>query len=84
MMKITTNKIKCKKCGDIIESIHVHDFKYCKCGAVAVDGGKAYLRRLGNRADWEEMSDYVTEEEEFKRRPFFNFSAGTYLYLSQD
>lgn len=63
MMKITTNKIKCKKCGDIIESIHVHDFKYCKCGEVAVDGGKAYLRRLGNRADWEEMSDYVTEEE---------------------
>ena len=62
-MKITTNKIKCKKCGDIIESIHVHDFKYCKCGEVAVDGGKAYLRRLGNRADWEEMSDYVTEEE---------------------
>lgn len=62
MMKITTNKIKCKKCGDIIESIHVHDFKYCKCGAVAVDGGKAYLRRIGNRADWEEMSDYVTEE----------------------
>jgi len=25
--RIKTNKIKCKKCGDIIESTSVHDFK---------------------------------------------------------
>ena len=35
MKKIITNKIKCKKCGDVIESTHRHDFKLCKCGAVA-------------------------------------------------
>ena len=34
----------------------VHDFKFCKCSAVAVDGGHDYLRRCGNREDWEEMS----------------------------
>ena len=34
----------------------VHDFKFCKCGAVAVDEGHDYLRRCGNREDWEEMS----------------------------
>ena len=45
--KIKTNKIKCKKCGDIIESTSVHDFKWCSCGTVAVDGGHEYLRRLG-------------------------------------
>lgn len=38
--KIYGNKIQCKKCGDIIESKTVHDMKWCKCGAVAVDGGQ--------------------------------------------
>ena len=43
--KIKNNKIKCKKCGDIIESTSVHQFKWCSCGTVAVDGGHEYLRR---------------------------------------
>jgi len=34
---IKVNKIKCRKCGDIIESTSVHDFKFCSCGACAVD-----------------------------------------------
>lgn len=57
MCKIIINKIKCKKCGDTIESISVHDFKFCKCGDVAVDGGHDYLRKSGNREDWEELSE---------------------------
>ena len=57
MYKIIINKIKCNKCGEIIESASVHDFKFCKCGAVAVDGGRNYLRRCGNRDDWEEHSE---------------------------
>ena len=44
-MEIVKNSIKCKKCGDEIESKTVHDFRFCKCGAVAVDGGHDYLRR---------------------------------------
>ena len=59
---IIINKIKCKKCGEIIESRHRHDFKFCKCGAVAVDGGKDYLRRLGNQEDYEELSIIKIEE----------------------
>ena len=54
--KIKTNKIKCKKCGDIIESTSVHDFKLCSCGTVAVDGGHEYLRRLGIEEDFEDLS----------------------------
>ena len=46
--KIQTNKIKCKKCGDIIESKSTNDYKRCSCGAVAVDGGRDYLKRIGN------------------------------------
>jgi len=57
MNKIIINKIKCKKCGDIIELTYRHDFKFCKCGAVAVDGGKDYLRRLGNPEDIEDLSE---------------------------
>ena len=47
----TENKFMCNKCGDIIESTSVHDFKFCKCGTVAVDGGHDYLRRCGNYVD---------------------------------
>ncbi len=43
--RIIINKIMCKKCGDIIESTYTHDYKTCKCGSVAVDGGHSYLRR---------------------------------------
>ena len=56
MEKILENKIKCKKCSEVIESTDRHDFIFCKCGAVAVDGGKDYLRRCGDRNDWEELS----------------------------
>jgi len=56
---IKSNKIKCKKCKDIIESKHRHDFVYCKCGSIAVDGGLDYLRRVGNPNDILEMSEEI-------------------------
>ena len=46
--EIISNKIKCKKCGDVIESKNTNDYKRCSCGAIAVDGGKDYLKRIGN------------------------------------
>lgn len=57
MSKIVRNVIKCKLCGDIIESKSVHDFVTCSCGAVSVDGGHNYLRRCGNRDDYEDLSE---------------------------
>lgn len=54
--EIIINKIKCKKCGDIIESKTVNNLKRCSCGVVAVDGGKDYLKRIGNKEDYEELS----------------------------
>ena len=41
-------KIKCLKCNDIIESLSVHDFKYCKSGACSIDGGNEYTRVGGD------------------------------------
>ena len=61
--KIRTNKIKCKKCGDIIESTSVHDFKWCSCGAVAVDGGHEYLRRCFDGNSPEECYEDLSVEE---------------------
>ncbi len=54
--EIISNKIKCKKCGDIIESKSTNDFQRCSCGAVAVDGGKNYLKRVGNEENYTELS----------------------------
>ena len=61
--KIISNKIKCKKCGEVIESTYTHDFKYCKCKVVAVDGGHDYLRRLGNHDDYIELSEYSNKSK---------------------
>jgi len=53
---ILQNQVRCKKCGDEPYSAHRHDYKSCKCGAVAVDGGMEYLRRVGDVENMEEMS----------------------------
>lgn len=63
MYKIIHNRCRCAKCGDIIESTHVHDFKYCSCGAIAVDGGHDYIRRLGKLEDIIDMSEVIKTEE---------------------
>ena len=61
--KILVNKIQCKKCKDIIESKHVHDFKWCSCKSIAVDGGLEYLRRIGNLEDIIELSKFDMKQE---------------------
>ena len=59
MIKI--NKAECLKCGDVIESKYVHDFKWCKCGAIAVDGGRDYLKRSGEPRHCKELSEFEEE-----------------------
>lgn len=56
--KLIRNRIKCKKCGEIIESKTVHDFVRCSCGAVATDGGLEYMHVSGNVDDWENLSEW--------------------------
>ncbi len=56
-MKIIRNAIRCKACGDEIESTHVHDFRWCKCKKVAVDGGHYYMKRCGEPGSWDELSE---------------------------
>ena len=37
-------KVHCLECDDIIESKFRHNFVWCKCGLIGVDGGDEYLR----------------------------------------
>lgn len=60
-MAIIKNKAKCLKCGDIIESKHTHDFVWCKCESIAVDGGKDYLKRVGELDNMQELSEFTEE-----------------------
>ena len=58
--KLVKNKCRCRKCNDIIESKHRHDFKYCKCGEIFTDGGLEYIRRGATNLAWiEDLSEYV-------------------------
>ena len=61
---VVTNKGQCKRCNDIIESKSGHDFVWCKCHSVFVDGGHSYLRRGGALEDFIELSETYTEEYE--------------------
>ena len=54
---IVSNRVLCLKCHELIFSASVHDYKRCTCGAVAVDGGQEYLRRVfQERADFKDLS----------------------------
>lgn len=43
---VVRNSAKCLLCGEEIVSTHRHHFNPCRCGALTVDGGQAYRRRL--------------------------------------
>lgn len=66
-MYILYNRIQCKKCGDILESKSVHDFKMCSCRSCAVDGGHDYLRRVGEPSNWEDLSECIPLDEAIEK-----------------
>jgi tRNA(Ile2) C34 agmatinyltransferase TiaS len=60
--KILHNRAKCLECGEVVESTHRHDFRWCKCHKMAVDGGRDYIRRLAEDfSKVEELSEYEDE-----------------------
>lgn len=66
-MPILRNAIQCKICGDVIESVSIHDFKTCSCGACSVDGGHDYLRRCAKSLDdFVDLSEFQKQDVEAK------------------
>lgn len=57
---ILSNQAECTKCGDKPYSASCHDYRKCKCGAIAVDGGLHYLRGTG--AAGRDMSITIPDE----------------------
>lgn len=71
MVKIISNKIRCKVCGEILESKSTHDWVSCKCFRESggregcfCDGGLSYRRRGGNPGSYEELSEVRIFENE--------------------
>lgn len=71
-IKILRNAIRCKICGETVESKSVHDFVPCKCFCESngvkgcfVDGGHSYMRWGGNPETYEDLSEsrLYTDEE---------------------
>ena len=64
---IKRNAIRCKHCGDVIESKTLHDFVTCSCGCCSVDGGHDYLSRSfmhSGEEDYTELSETLAADEE--------------------
>ena len=58
MRIIISNKIRCKRCGDVIESKSHYDLEKCSCGLCCVDGGKDYVRRVIRTTEGGKYADY--------------------------
>lgn len=65
--KLIFNAVQCAKCDDVVVSSHRHDFRYCKCGAIAVDGGLEYTKRCGDIFNCIDLSKY----EEYEREEYY-------------
>ena len=57
-------KIKCKRCGDIIEGDKKGSYIVCKCKAIAIDETKYYVRINGNSEDYEILELNKIEEKQ--------------------
>ena len=75
--------IKCKKCGDVIYSRSRHDFHWCSCNSVAIDGGFDYLKIIGQPNDWKLNSVEVLpleSEDNVKKILFDDWNSGKDKY----
>ena len=81
--KLIKNAIKCLKCNDVVESKHKHDFKWCKCGTVFVDGGLTY-RRIGGDLDMmQDVCEYIEMWEDGDKIRCINDSEQNTLKLNE-
>lgn len=66
---IIRNAIKCKACGEIIESFSRHDYKVHEHDSVRImiDGGHDYTRRSADDGSYEDLTVYSTDPFEVIR-----------------
>ena len=80
--QLLVNGAFCTRCEDEIYSVSVHDFKMCKCGAIGVDGGLEYERRIGHSKDYISLSMYLGDDFTKIRERFSRWNRNTQEYVS--
>lgn len=65
--EIYQNSAICLRCGEEIVSKNRHDFVTCKCGAVSVDGGSYYCKRVFESPDCYKDTSIVFKDVEARR-----------------
>lgn len=53
------NAVRCKRCGDEIESKHYYDAVICSCRFVMIDGGLTAPRIIGKVEDIEYLYEFL-------------------------
>lgn len=61
--KLIRNSVRCKRCGDIIESKSTHHAVRCSCKFTTVDGGLSYTRVMGDLDNIEYLHQWLVETE---------------------
>ena len=76
--KLKVKAIKCPKCEDVIYSRARHDFHYCNCGAIFVDGGFDYLRygEGSNNESFDKIENINLELDVTKEKLFDDWNKG--------
>lgn len=64
--KILLNKVQCKSCGIVLESVQKDKKISCACGKITADGGKSFIKRIGSYADMNELSVVQVDGVEIK------------------
>ena len=66
MQRILKNRIRCRNCGDVIESTDTNELVTCSCGSVSIAGGHEYFRRICRNGpkDIEELSVVEQDDDE--------------------
>lgn len=61
-------KIRCKKCGEVIEGDKKGTYITCKCKKIAIDETPYYWRIIANKEDFEEVKEENKNETKIYRR----------------
>jgi hypothetical protein len=77
-VQIIKNAAKCLVCNEIVESKHRHDFVMCRCGNVAVDGGKDYLKRSVRGKAIKDMSVMAHDKDCYWYKDWVQCSCGAF------
>ena len=57
------NAIQCQKCKDKIYSRARHDFHWCSCESVAIDGGFEYVKICGDEKNYKHIKVNVDADK---------------------